>query len=155
MVVSHGRDDRHEHHHHSQRTRIRSPTLSDHHSTCPWSMACVYSWCVGYAVQSQASVMNLNAKSIALRCVLKVFTMLSIEASSLSTPSRYARRYARALRANLRDVASGSAARDIDCRISSWSSYLGTVCAVLTLRVTLRWRGGSVCLNALAPSMTP
>ena len=48
--------------------------------------------------------MNFFAKSSALRCTLKVLIIFSIEACSLSQSSRYARRYARALRANLREV---------------------------------------------------
>ena len=42
--------------------------------------------------------MNFRAKSLAFRCTLNVFTISSILAWMLSTPSRYARRYARAFR---------------------------------------------------------
>ena len=44
--------------------------------------------CVVRHTSPGASLMNLNAKSIALRCVLKVLIMLSMEVSALSTPSR-------------------------------------------------------------------
>jgi hypothetical protein len=48
--------------------------------------------------------MNLDAKTAALRCALNFLTIASMLACSLSVPSRYAPRYACALRANLRDV---------------------------------------------------
>ena len=51
--------------------------------------------------------MNAFAKSFALRCALNFFTIFSMQACTLSTPSRYARRYARAFLANLREVEMG------------------------------------------------
>ena len=71
-------------------------TTRDTHELIILDSHCVHvsgvSVSVRVAGRSHDSAMNLNAKSIALRWVLKVFTMFSIEVSALSTPSRYARR---------------------------------------------------------------
>lgn len=79
--------------------------------------------------------------------VLKILIIFSIDACSLSQPSRYARRYARALRANLRDVDSGSVARDIESRINPWNClYLflrRKFCFILPQSYSMPWPASS------------
>lgn len=74
-------------------------------------------------VLNHAFRMNEVAKSRAFLCTLNFFTIASMHACSLSTPSRYARRYARAFRENFRDVESGKASGDIEARMRPWKFF--------------------------------
>lgn len=62
------------------------------------------------------------AKSVALRCALNLRTIFSMLVCSLSVPSLYARRYARALRANFLEVESGKDCGAIEAKIKPWKS---------------------------------
>lgn len=74
---------------------------------------------------SHAFLINALAKSAAFLCALKRCTIFSMQAYSLSTPCLYARRYARALRANFRDVRNGSDCGAIEAKMRPWkSTYL-------------------------------